>query len=70
MFRFRIIIFLNEIDEVTDINYQLNYFLEFSLFNKKSKFKLNLGLANCKLIPLNRLKVFYFFAHSIENLEE
>jgi len=70
MTRFRLIIFLNEIDQVVDVDHECNYYLEFTLFNKKSKYKLNMSLAHDKIIPLNKLKVFYFFAHSIENLEQ
>lgn len=68
MIRFRLIIYLNEIDEVVDVDPSYNYFLEFTLFNKKTKYKLNMGFAHEKIIPLNKLKVFYFFAHSIDNL--
>lgn len=70
MIRFRLIIFLNEIDQVVDVNEECNYFLEFTLFNKKSKYKLDTSLAHEKVIPLNKLKVFHFFSHSIENLEQ
>lgn len=70
MIRFRLIIYLNEIDQVVGVDPQFNYYLEFSLFNKKTKYKLNVNGGDEKVIPLNKLKVFYFFAHSIENLEQ
>lgn len=70
MYRFRLIIYLNEIDEVSGLKTNTNYFLEFSLFGKKSKYKLNLGMVEkSKIIPLNKLKIFYFFTNSIESLE-
>lgn len=46
MIRFRLIIYLNEIDEVVDVDPSYNYFLEFTLFNKKTKYKLNMGFAH------------------------
>ncbi len=70
MIRFRLIIFLNEIDEVVDVNPNCHYYLEFTLFKKKSRYRLNMSMVNQKIIPLNKLKVFYFFAHSVENLEQ
>lgn len=70
MIRFRLIIFLNEIDEVVNINDNYNYYLEFTLLNRKSKYKLNLGSIDQKVITLNKLKIYYFFANSIESLEQ
>ena len=70
MIRFRFIIYLNEIDEVIFKDPSLNYFMEFSIFGKKARYKLDTSLAGDKIIPLKKLKVIYFFANSVEEVEE
>ena len=65
MVRFRFIIYLNEIDEVVNVDSGYNYYLEFSIFGKKARYKLDTSLVHHKIIPLRKLKVIYFFANSI-----
>ena len=69
MIRFRFIVYLNEIDEVVSVNSSLNYFMEFSIFGKKTRYKLDTSRGH-KNIPLKKLKVIYFFANSLEKAEE
>ena len=70
MMRFRFIIYLNEIDEVVSVDPSLNYFMEFSIFSKKARYKLDTSMVEDKIIPLKKLKVIYFFANSVEEVEE
>ena len=68
MIRFRFIIYLNQIDEVVSVDPSLNYYMEYSIFGKKARYRLDLSLVDQKLIPLRKLKVIYLFAHSVEKL--
>ena len=70
MIRFRFIIYLNEIDEIPTADCGVNYFMEFSIFGKKARYKLDTSMVDDKIIPLKKLKVIYFFANSVEEVED
>ena len=70
MVRYRFIIYLHELDEMTTIKPSTNYYIEFSLFGSRFKIKLDLR-PGMKVTPIRKLKFSYFFmpiGKDVENL--
>lgn len=42
-----------------------NYYLEYTMFDKPVKFKLNLN-DNKEILPINKLRIYYFFSKERE----
>ena len=65
--RHRVIVILNFIKDIPEtINKNLSYFLEYNFFDQQIKYKLDLNNLfqknNSQCIPLNKIKLFYFFS--------
>ena len=69
MMRFRCILFWNEIDFIPDVLQSYHYFIQFSIFGSKVRYKLDMSMLDMKIITLRKLKVIYFFVNSQESLE-
>ena len=67
MIRYRFIINLVSIDEITKVDPSLSYYLEYSLINIKVKYKLEVN-AHDTIVPLNKLRVIYAFCHDRKTL--
>ncbi len=52
------------------IDNSLSYFLEYQLMGQKIRYKLQTKNNTHGVIPLRKLKLFYFFAHSHEDVNE
>ena len=65
--RHRVIVILNFIKDIPEnINKNLNYYLEYNVFDQQIKYKLDMNSifqkGNSQCIPLNKIKLFYFFS--------
>jgi hypothetical protein len=60
MVRYRFLIYLHELDELTGICPHTNYYLDFGLFGAKFKIKLDLR-PNMSSSLIKKLRVCYFF---------
>lgn len=69
MIRYRFIINLVEIDELTKTDPSLTYYIEYSLINIKVKYKLDIHPTD-KTVVLNKLRVIYAFCHDRKTLNE
>ena len=68
LMRYRLMIYLQSLNELPgDIDLKRNYFVEYTLFDQKMKYKLDLANLQKKgkqiYLPINKVKVFYLFAH-------
>lgn len=75
LIRYRIMIYLQSLNELPgDIDLKKSYYVEYSLFDQKIKYKLDLNNIQRKgrqiYLPINKVKVFYFFVQSPKNLSD
>ena len=63
MARYRFVIYLHELDELTGVKPNHNYFFEFAIFGNKFKLKLDIHPKN-KVAPIKKLRVCYFFVQT------
>jgi hypothetical protein len=71
MARYRFLIYLHELDELTTIHPHTNYYLDFSLFGTRFKLKLDLKPSLSSLL-IKKLRLCYFFfplAQEHQNLQ-
>lgn len=72
MVRYRFLIYLHELDEMTNIQPHTNYYLDFALFGSKFKIKLDLRPGMTSSL-IKKLRLCYFFfptANELQNLQE
>ncbi len=67
LIRYRLMVYLQSLNELPeDIDLKKNYFVEYTFFDQKMKYKLDLSNIQKKgkqiYLPINKIKVFYFFA--------
>jgi hypothetical protein len=70
MQRYRFIIYLVSIDEMTPADSSRNYFIEYSLMNIKVRYKLDIPQEGIKAVTINRLRVIYAFSHDRKALND
>jgi len=75
MKRYRMMLYLHMLYDVPkDIDANKNYYIEYSIFGQKQKYKIDLASAfsinGDILIPLNKLRMFFFFTHDRKNVNE
>jgi hypothetical protein len=63
MVRYRFLIYLHELDELTGVKSNHNYFFEFSIFGSKFKLKVDVN-AKDKVATIKKLRVCYFFVQA------
>lgn len=71
MARYRFLIYLHELDELTTIHPHTNYYLDFTLFGTRFKLKLDLKPSLSSLL-IKKLRLCYFFfplAQEHQNLQ-
>lgn len=75
MKRYRFMIYLQSISDLPqDLDMKKNYFIESTFFDQKIKMKLDLTMLQQKgkqiFLPINKIKVFYFFACNNKSVNE
>lgn len=63
MARYRFLLYLHELDELTGVKPNHNYYFEFAVFANKFKLKLDLH-PKAKVCPIKKLRVSYFFVQT------
>jgi hypothetical protein len=69
MVRYRFVIYLVAIDEVTNVDPTRSYYLEYSIVNVKVRYKIE-PKADSSVLTLNRLRVIYAFSHDRKALND
>ncbi len=69
MVRYRFIIYLVAMDELTDIDATRNYYLEYSIVNVKVRYKIDVRPGS-QTVTLNKLRVVYAFCHDRKALND
>lgn len=60
MVRYRFLIYLHELDELTGIKPNNNYFLDFGIFGSRFRLKLDVR-PGVKVTTIKKLRICYFF---------
>lgn len=73
--RYRLMVFIQSLNEVpADIDLKKNYFIEYSLFDQKIKYKLDVANIQRRgkqnYLPINKVKIFYFFSPNQRTLTD
>lgn len=63
MVRYRFLIYLHELDELTGVKPNHNYYFEFAVFGSKFKLKLDLS-PKSKTASIKKLRAAYFFVQA------
>ena len=75
LIRYRLMIYLQTLNELpADLDIKKNYFIEYNIFDQKLKYKLDMSNIQRKgkmlYLPINKVKVFYFFANDPRAVSE
>lgn len=63
MARYRFVLYLHELDELTGVKPNHNYYFEFAVFGNRFKLKLDLH-PKTKVAPIKKLRLSYFFVQT------
>ena len=68
MIRYRVIVYFKELDLIKNLKKDINYYLEYSLFGIKTKFKIDINNHKQTEVSIKKIRINYFFAHSHEDV--
>jgi len=73
--RYRMMLYLHMLYDIPkDIDATKNYYIEYSIFNQKQRYKIDLTSAfsinGDILIPINKLRIFFLFSQDRRNINE
>ena len=73
--RYRMMLYLHMLYDIPkDIDANKNYYIEYSIFNQKQRYKIDLTSAfsinGDILIPINKLRIFFLFSQDRKNINE
>jgi len=75
MKRYRTIIYIHMLYDIPkDIDYKKNYYIEYTIFGQKQRYKVDMASAFSYqgdiMVPINKLRVFYFFSYDRKGVAE
>jgi len=75
LIRYRMMVYLQSLNELPEeIDLKKNYFIEYSFFDQKLKYKLDISNIQRKgrqiYLPINKVKIFYFYVQNEKALSD
>jgi len=73
--RYRMMLYLHMLYDIPqDLDITKPYYIEYTIFNQKQRYKVDVGAVFAMngevMIPLNRLRIFYFFSPDRKGVNE